>query len=157
VGVGVIAQVSSTEEFDGFVADAERRLRRALVGAVGERRVDDAVGEALLYLAEHRDQVMKMENPVGYLFRVGQTRTRPRRRPQLPPLESTSVAEFEPKLIPALMGLPDQQRIAVWLAHACGWTHREIAIALDVSPSTVATHVRRAIDRLRTELGDQHD
>lgn len=40
------------DDFEEFVVDVERRLRRALVGAVGVNRLDDAVAEALAYLAQ---------------------------------------------------------------------------------------------------------
>ena len=144
----------SDRAFDAFVRNAEPRLRRALLGAVGVDRVDDAVGEALAYAHEHRTRLAEMDNPVGYLFRVGQSRTR-----QPKPLrlfrndEPVHIPDVEPRLIGALQGLPDTQRISVWLAHGCGWTHAEIADVLDVSPSTVATHLSRGLQRLRTELG----
>ena len=63
------------------------------------------------------------------------------------------IPDVEPRLIGALQELPDTQRIAVWLAHGCGWPHAEIADVLEGSPSTVATHVSRGLQRLRTELG----
>lgn len=143
--------------FDEFVADARRRLRRGLVGAVGVERVDDAVGEALAYLVEHRERVLFMENPVGYLFRVAQTRIQPPKEPRLPAVMVTSIPEVEPGLAPALMALPLSQRTAVWLAHGCGWRNTDIAEALEVSASTVATHVSRGLERLRIELGVVED
>lgn len=141
------------DDFDRFVLDAEQRLRRALVGSVGVALLDDAIGEALSYLAEHRERVLAMENPVGYLFRVGQTRVEKPRRPALPAVEPARLPEIEPGLAPALMSLPDSQRTCVWLAHACGWSHSEIADALGIAPSTVATHVGRGLAHLRRALG----
>lgn len=144
----------SERAFDEFVRGAEPRLRRALLGAVGVERVDDAVGEALGYAYEHRARLDDMTNPIGYLFRVGQSRSRRRKPLRLfRSDESVHIPDVEPRLIGALQDLPDTQRIAVWLAHGCGWTHAEIADVLDVSPSTVATHVSRGLQRLRTELG----
>ena len=55
------------------------------------------------------------------------------------------------------MALPETQRIAVWLAHGCGWPHGEIAEVLEVSASTVSTHVNRGLERLRAELGVDDD
>ncbi|MCP4959140.1 MAG: hypothetical protein GY925_07705 [Actinomycetia bacterium] len=63
---------------------AEPRLRRAFLGTVGVDRMPDAVSEALAFAWEHWDRVAVMGNPVGYLFRVGQSRTRNRKRPRLP-------------------------------------------------------------------------
>jgi len=140
-------------DFEEFVRDAEPRLRRALLGAVGTDRVEDAVGEALAYAFAHWSEVETMRNPVGYLYRVGQSRTRRRKRLRLFRHEPVSMPEVEPGLIDALAALPDSQRIAVWLAHGCAWSHQEIAEVLSTSTSTVATHVARGLERLRSELG----
>lgn len=142
-----------TNDFEDFARLAEPRLRRAFLGAVGIDRMPDAIAEALGYGWEHWEEVREMENPLGYLFRVGQSRTRPRKRPRLPLKASSRIPEFEPQLPGALMALPETQRTSVWLAHGCRWTHAEIAEVLDVSTSTVSTHVNRALARLRSELG----
>ena len=140
-------------DFERFVREVEPALHRALLGAVGVDRVDDAVAEAVAYAFEHRDRLAGMSNPVGYLFRVGQSRSRRRKPVRLFRDGSVSIPDVEPGLVEALARLPESQRIAVWLAHGCLWTHAEIGAALGVSPSTVATHVRRALTRLRAGLG----
>ena len=143
----------SGDGFDEFVRDAEPRLRRALLGVVGVDRVDDAVGEALAWAFEHRDALSAMDNPVGYLYRVGQSKVRPRRPVRLFRVLPPSIPEVEPALVEALGALPDSQRTAIWLAHGCGWTHGEIAVVMEVAPSTVATHVSRGLRRLREVMG----
>jgi RNA polymerase sigma-70 factor (ECF subfamily) len=143
----------TAEDFEMFVRDAEPRLRRALIGAVGVDRVADAVGEALAYAFTHWPDVRVMDNPVGFLYRVGQSKSRPRKRLQLLRAEHARMPEVEPGLVSALAALPPSQRAAVWLAHGCDWTHAEIAESLEVSTSTVATHVARGLARLRNELG----
>ncbi|MDO8363161.1 MAG: sigma-70 family RNA polymerase sigma factor [Actinomycetota bacterium] len=140
-------------EFGAFTQRVEPGLRRALMGAVGVQRVDDATGEALAYAYEHFDRVREMEHPLGYLFRVGQSRTRPRKRVRLFRDESRSMPDVEPGLMPALLHLPPSQRLAVWLVHGCGWTHAEAAEVLGVATSTASTHVARGLERLRRELG----
>ena len=141
-------------EFESFAADAEPRLRRAYLGTLGADRAPDAVAEALAFAWEEWATVSSMSNPVGYLYRVGKSRTRSRKQPVLPEvLLRSDQALFEPALPVALMALPDGQRTAVWLAHGCGWSHQEIAGVLDVTTSTVSTHVNRALERLRAELG----
>lgn len=142
------------ESFETFAAEAAPKLRRAFAGALGADRTPDAVAEALAYGWEQWDRVRDMEFPVGYLFRVGQSRTRPRERPTLPRVEHASGEHtFEPGLPAAVMTLPDTQRTAVWLAHGCGWNHQDIAEVLEVSTSTVSTHVNRGLERLRKEMG----
>ena len=149
--------MTGTEGFEAFVARVEPGLRRALLGAVGVDRLDDAVAEALAYAFEHWDVVSALDNPAGYLFRVAQSRTRHRRSPRLFRREAVVLPEVEPGLVDALCALPESQRVAVWLAHGCGWPHAEIADVMGVSASTVATHVSRGLDRLRSELGVMND
>jgi RNA polymerase sigma-70 factor (ECF subfamily) len=142
---------AAADEFDAFVRVARPRLLRALAGARGSA-AHDATAEALAYAWEHWPEVRGMENPVGYLYRVGQSRTRARRPPALPPPESIGLPEVEPGLVPALLALPETQRTAVWLVHACGWSYAEAAHAMQTSTSMVGNHVSRALDRLRRAL-----
>lgn len=139
------------EEFERFAGEARRRLVRAFIGLRGEDAAD-AAAEALTYAWEHWATVKAMANPVGYLYRVGLSRTRRRRTPKLPPPESLGVPEIEPRLIPALLRLPETQRAAVWLVHACQWQYGEVAEALGTSTSMVGNHVSRGLARLRHEL-----
>lgn len=145
--------MSSGEEFEEFVRNAEPRLRRALLGSVGVDRLDDAVAEALAWGYEHRLELSEMDNPVGYLYRVGRSKVRPRRQVPLFRVMPVSIPDVEPGLVAALGDLPDTQRTAIWLAHGCGWTHAEIAVVMEVAPSTVATHVGRGLRRLREVMG----
>jgi RNA polymerase sigma-70 factor (ECF subfamily) len=140
------------DDFEAFVAAVEPRLRRALIGCRGVDGAAEAVAEALAYAWEHWRTVRTMENPAGYLYRVGQSRTRKRLEPRLPAPESLRIPEVEPALIPALLDLPERQRDAVWLVHACAWTYAEVAEALGISASAVGTHVGRALDGLRRAL-----
>ncbi len=140
-------------EFDDFVRNAMPRLERALLGAVGVGRLDDAVAEAVAWAFEHQLELAGMTNPVGYLYRVGVSKVRRRRRVRLFEAAPIHIPEIEPGLIGALQDLPETQRTAVWLAHGCHWTHSEIGDALQMAPSTVATHVSRGMKRLREQLG----
>jgi RNA polymerase sigma-70 factor (ECF subfamily) len=142
--------------FEAFAAEAAERLTRAYIAAYGTERAAEATAEALAWAWEHRDRLGAMENPVGYLYRVGQSRTRSRRRPELPRPEALGLPDVEPHLIDELAALPERQRVAVWLVHACEWTHREVAEAMGVSTSAVSTHVARGIERLRTRLETHH-
>lgn len=139
-------------DFEEFVRLVEPRLRRALIGCRGVEVAQEAVAEALAYAWEHWSEVQGLGNPAGYLFRVGQSRTRRRSEPRLPSPESLHLPDIEPALIPALLALPERQRSAVWLVHACGWTYAEAADALGVSASAIGTHVGRALERLRRDL-----
>lgn len=142
------------DAFTTFVNEVEPRLRRALVALRGADLGRDATAEALAWAWASWPSVTEMANPVGYLYRVGSSRSRPRRQPRLPGTGwATGGYGFEPGLGPALARLSERQRAAVVLVHGCGWTHQEVADALGLSRSSVGTHVDRALARLREELG----
>lgn len=146
------------------MTDVEPSLRQALIATYGAVDGREATVDALSWAWEHWDQLAAATNKTGYLYRVGQTATRKfatrdltllgdpdddRRNDGLPP-------EFEPNLVPALRGLSDQQRTAVLLVHGYQWSQTEVAELLDITPSTVREHLRRGLDRLRTQL-EVHD
>jgi DNA-directed RNA polymerase specialized sigma24 family protein len=140
-------------EFDEFVTSTEPRLRRALAGCLARDAVPDALAEAFAYAWEHRDRIMRMEHPTGYLFRVGRSKARTRKQGFLPWSSSNAIPDVEPGLVGALTTLSPAQFHAVWLVHACGWTYLETAEALHMSASTVGSHVSRALGHLREQLG----
>jgi DNA-directed RNA polymerase specialized sigma24 family protein len=145
------------ESFETFVHTAAPRLQRAFVAAYGSERGHEAAAEALGYAWEHWNRIATMDNPLGYLFRVGQSRTRPRKRLPLarmwaPADASGESALVEPGLQDAMAELTESQRIAVVLVHGYAWTLREVAELIDVSVSTVQTHVDRALAKLRAAL-----
>ncbi len=129
------------------------RLVRALVSVCGVDQASDAASQALLYAFEHWERISHMENPAGYLYRVGQSQGRRKPEPFLPPPLEVGLPDVEPALVPALLRLPQTQRTAVWLVHACGWSYRETAIAMETSEGMVGNHLTRAIDSLRRQLG----
>ncbi|MCP3856961.1 MAG: hypothetical protein GY698_19870, partial [Actinomycetia bacterium] len=140
--------------FEPFARTTGPKLRAALVAAYGPDVGADAAAAALAYGWENWDRVSAMANPAGYLFRVGQTsahRSRPREG-FLPTPGPQELPDFEPGLIPALESLSEPQRITVLLIHAFGWTQADTATLLDVSPSTVRTHLARGLQKLQTAL-----
>jgi RNA polymerase sigma-70 factor (ECF subfamily) len=141
--------------FEAFVAEVEPRLRRAFVGWCGIDGAHDATAEALAWAWEHWEEVQPMTNPAGYLYRVGQSRSRRRKEGRLPSPAELALPQVEPGLVPALRALPVQQRTAVWLVHGAGWTYAETAEAMEISASAVGTHVSRALDALRRAVGTE--
>jgi DNA-directed RNA polymerase specialized sigma24 family protein len=144
-------------EFDQFVADVRPRLMRALAGSVGASRAADATAAALAFAFEHWERVRAMDNPAGYLYRVGRSSVRERKTPVLPAPASIGVPDVEPDLIPALLALPDSQRTAIWLVYACEWRYSEVAAAMDTSASMVGNHLARGLVSLRRRLGVMAD
>ena len=143
--------------FEDFFVVAEPRLRRALVAAYGIERGREAAAEALAHGWEHWSEVRAMKNPTGYLYRVGQTRSRARKdRVVFTP----DAREFDPVVEPGLAGalaqLSERQRIAVVLVHGFGWQLREVAEVTGIAVSTIQNHVERGLVRLRAAL-EVHD
>ena len=89
-------------EFEQFVIRTEPRLRRALAGYLARDAVGDALAEAFAYAWEHRDRIMRMEHPTGYLFRVAQSKTRTRKQGFLPWSSADATPDVEPGLVGAL-------------------------------------------------------
>lgn len=143
----------SEEEFDMFVTQTQPQLTRALTGHLPSAMVADAVAEAFAYAWEHRDRVLSMANPAGYLYRVAQSKSRRRKQGLLPWQSDAAIPDVEPGLPAALAALSPKQSEAVWLVHGAGMTHVEVAEAMGISASTVANHLERGMTRLRTDLG----
>jgi DNA-directed RNA polymerase specialized sigma24 family protein len=112
----------------------------------------------MAYAWAHFDELRAMDNPVGYLYRVGQSRTRPRNRaPLFPAPAARGLPDVEPALAGALTELTEHQRVCVVLVHAYEWTYQEVADLLGVSRSTVQNHLERGLARLRMVIGDVGD
>ena len=140
--------------FETFFRDAEPRLRRALVGRYGSERGREATAEALAWGFEHWTEVQEMGNPIGYLYRVGTSRSRPKRRVLFEPAAvARDLPEVEPALAAALGSLTANQREAVVLLAGYGCTFDEVAQLTGRSISTVNTHYRRGLAKLRAALG----
>ncbi|MHB1988128.1 MAG: RNA polymerase sigma factor [Acidimicrobiales bacterium] len=142
--------------FERFYADNEPRLRRALVARLGPELGREAALDALSFGWERWNRVGRMENPVGYLFRVASRRSIPRRKAQRLASdlrsEESEHAQFEPALPRALAQLTNAQRTAVLLNVAWGYPTAEVARMLNLSESTVRTHVKRGLARLQRLL-----
>ncbi len=139
-------------QFVAFVREHEPRLRRAFVAAYGSHRGREATAEALAFAWEHWDRLSNVENVPGYLFRVGQSRTRNRRRELRFVLEQSTEPTYEPGLLPALKSLTPRQRTAVVLIHGFGWTLREVAELTGTKVTTIQNHLERGLTKLRRQL-----
>jgi DNA-directed RNA polymerase specialized sigma24 family protein len=140
--------------FESFVRVDGKRLTAGLVAAYGLEVGHDAASDALAYGWEHWERLSAMENPVGYLYRVGQTAARRSRRRHgyLPMPDSTAIPDFEPGLLPALQALSEPQRVCIVMVHGYGWTPSEAAELLGIDRSTARTHIARAVARLQQTL-----
>lgn len=151
----MLPKQSATDAFSEFFRASEAKLRQSLTPALGVDLASDATAEALAYGWENWDRVGQMENPIGYLFKVGRSKGRRmnRRRPILAPVPASDVLHVEPGLPRALERLSERQRTVVMLVHCYQWTHSEVAETLGISRSSVQNHVERAMKSLRREIG----
>lgn len=145
-------------QFSAFVQTNEPKLRRAFIAAYGSHRGREATAEAMAFAWEYWERLAGMDNALGYLYRVGQSRTRHQRVPFDVPVREHEERQFEPGLLPALGSLSPRQRTAVVLVHGYGWTLREVAELTGIRVTTVQNHLERGLDKLRRLLdGEPND
>lgn len=149
---------SPEADFVAFARSVEPGLRVALMARFGPDRGREAASEAIAWAWEHRERLAGIDNPGGYLYRIGARRALRAsvKRAVTRPLDSDTVQRppwVEPGLPAALGRLSPRQREAVVLVEGYGFTYAEVAELLGVHRATVQTHVQRAIEHLRTELG----
>lgn len=142
-------------EFQEFVIERGPAIRRALVGRYGVEIGVEAYSDAIEYAWAHWARVGAMANPAGYLFRVGQSRSRrhrTRRAPVQLPAEQQSDTAEDPALHEALWRLPPAQRTAVLLVHGYQYSYRDAADLMTVSEAALRNYVHRGTTRLRVLL-----
>lgn len=152
----MVVQDSRVETFTDFVAVHELRLRESLMAIFGGEAGRDATAEALEYGWVNWDRVGAMENPVGYLFKVGRSRGRRavgRKRAVFDPVDAYRMPDVEPKLPVALSRLSERQRTVVVLVNCYQWTQAEVGELLGLSRSSVQNHLERGMASLRKTIG----
>lgn len=73
--------------FTSFVEKTGRPLRQALIAAYGPNVGPDVTAEAFAYAWVNWDRLKAMQNPAGYLYRVGQSKARRGIFRKPPPIE----------------------------------------------------------------------
>lgn len=151
----MLSDETKAGSFTEFVEENEAKVRQSLTAAFGPERGSEAAAAALAYGWEHWERVSIMENPAGYLYRVGYDRARrlTRKRTRLPIVDVGHERWVEPQLPAALSALPERQRVVVALLYGYQWSMSEVAEHLGVSKATVQTHADRGLRRLRRKLG----
>ena len=156
-----VEETGAAEQFTAFVRANQDGLRHALVAGYGLEVGREAAEEALVYGWEHWVRVQGMDNPCGYLYRVGTRRALAlkKQRPKVlfPPPPVAHNPWIEPGLPDALGSLSPKQRTVVVLVHGYGVSWREAAQLLGISPGSVQRHLERGLTRLRTALGVTND
>jgi DNA-directed RNA polymerase specialized sigma24 family protein len=147
---------TSVDTFTDFVRRSEPGLRRALTAGFGSDVGREAASEALSYGWEHWERLQSMANPAAYVFRVGQNKARKQvKRSRWLSRDEIVFTEpwAEPGFGPAWSSLSDRQRAVVGLVHGFDWSLSEVADLLGISKGAVQTYEKRAMRRLRRDLG----
>lgn len=143
--------------FDLFIATTGEQVRRALVSFYGVEVGMEAAAEAMAVAWQRWEEITAMQNPGGFLFRVGQSAARPhvrwrRRSSAFPMADAASVSDDAAvvDLLRAMQHLPAVQRACVLLVKSYGFSYRETGDVLGVSEAAVTNHVHRGLNRLRS-------
>ena len=146
---------ADSERVERVYREDGARLWRSIFLASGSRDIaDDAVAEAF---AQALRRGRALRDPAAWVwraaFRIAAGELKVRGETEAFEMQETGpMPEPFIDLWLALAALPHKQRASVVLADYAGWSHREIARALDSSVSAVGVHVHRARKRLRELL-----
>ena len=144
--------------FDELIDSVRGRLLPVLWSKWGIEVGSDICAEVEEFAWTNRDRLLTMSNPLGYLYRVSQSRARRYsrwHRQSTFPSRLPEVAHEDPQLqetLRALSGLNPDQRASVLLVHGFGWSYDDVASLLGVSRSAVTNHVHRGLTRLRAAI-----
>jgi RNA polymerase sigma-70 factor (ECF subfamily) len=147
--------------FDAFWTDQRERIGRALAMTIGDIDLaTEAVDEAMARAYQRWNRVGSLENPAGWVYRVGLNWTRSihRRRRRIPPAwlatpqASTDDSGLDPSIDSAMAALPEAQRAVVVCRVLLGWSEAQTATVLHVRPGTVKSRLSRALDELAVTL-----
>jgi RNA polymerase sigma-70 factor (ECF subfamily) len=159
--------MTAGRDFDEFYRDTHPRLWSFLVRTTGERDLaDDVAQEAFVRLLGSRGAELPPEERRAYLYRIARNlvrdaaRRRETERSGAPRAAGDGVAPepAEPmgrRAAVALAGLRERDRQLLWLAHAEGWKHADIAAALGIAAGSVKVLLHRARKRFRELLGTE--
>ncbi|HQV57941.1 MAG TPA: RNA polymerase sigma factor [Ilumatobacteraceae bacterium] len=150
----MIDDATETEwQLDAFVVATRPALERALVARFGLVDGMDAAADAVEYACAHVDQLAEMDNPAGYLYRVGVScalRDLRRRHHTLLVAEPVTTDKLvDVDLQRALLRLNPDHRVAILLVHAHGYSYADAAALIDVPVTTIHNYLSRGVARLR--------
>lgn len=144
------------DSFEELIDLVRGRLLPVLWSKWGIEVGGDICCEVEEYAWENRDRLLRMSNPLGFLYRVSQSKARRYSRwlkRTTFPSRFPDVVHEDPQLhdtLQVLAVLSPDQRACVLLVHGFGWTYNEVAELLGMNRSEVNNHVHRGLAHLRT-------
>ncbi len=157
-----------TLEFDAWYHAEYQRLVNSIGLVIGDRSVAaDAVAEGFTRALSRWSKVRRMSHPTGWVYRVAMNEAKriKRRGAHEHRLLSAQAATTKTVVAPvegdhdlwaAVAKLPERMRAVVVLRYVSDLTEPMIAETLGIRRGSVATMLRRAHERLETELGPSH-
>jgi RNA polymerase sigma-70 factor (ECF subfamily) len=154
-------------EFARLYAATSRQVWAFLRRSVDAAEADDLLQEAYFRFLRSGKRVESDEHAKNYLFRIAANLLRDlyRRRkvranapePEDEPVEPERASLARNELKVAFADLGDRDRQLLWLAHAEGFSHREIAEILEIKEASVRPMLFRARQRAAAHLRNAAD
>jgi RNA polymerase sigma-70 factor, ECF subfamily len=150
--------------FDEFFEEEHERLFKALYFVTGNRHdAEELMQDAFLSMWERWDEIGRIDDPTGYLFRVALNGFRMRRRRaamavrKVVPIperrDGFLEAEMRADVRHLLLEISPRQRAALLLVDLLGYPSEQAARILRVRPSTVRALASKGRKALRATEG----
>ncbi len=157
-------EAEAPPDFTAFFAEEHRALFKALYFVTGDRGdAQELMQEAFLTLWERWDTIDRIDDPIGYLFRVALNGSRMRARAarraarrvvaidmSTDPFDEVDLRE---DVLTMLHSLAPRQRAALVLLDLYGYGSEEAAAIMRIRPSTVRALATQGRAVLRTAGG----
>jgi len=168
----VLPDASETDLLRDTVVQVQHERGSELWGlarhlGLSPEEADDAVQETLLRLWSSLRDGAEIERADAWafrsLYRLAMDRHRWHRRVRLltqrlgaRPARHPGIDHADRMAIwDAVEGLPERQRLAIYLRYRADLPYEEIGAILGIAPPSVRSHVSHALDALRVELGEE--
>jgi DNA-directed RNA polymerase specialized sigma24 family protein len=164
-GIEMVAISSTTVleilPFEEFYREQRAPIGRALAVTLRDTQLaSEAVDEAMARAYQRWNRVQSLENPGGWVYRVGLNWSRSILRRAMRPAPTwvtggainIDAGGLDPAIDTALAKLPIEQRAVVVCRLLIGYSEAQTATALGLRPGTVKSRLARATSRLQSLL-----
>lgn len=147
-------------DFTAFYEQTRASVARALALTLGDAELaGEAADEAMVRAYQRWRQVGSLDNPGGWVYRVGLNwsrsvlrRRKVARRHVQREIHTEQPTVGDPAVAAALDQLSVDHRAVVVCRHLLGWSEQQTADALQLPPGTVKSRLHRAMRELEQRL-----